>query len=190
MLETVFIALLYSKYKKCDIKPLFRQKEIYYVLVVELIYILIQATIFAGNYTFIRYAGILKSIYICSYLGLIFRYQLYKEAIIGSAFMLAGGMCNDLAIAANGGVMPVFASLSYKLGYGSPEAFEIAQQVANDFHVMGNKETKLKLLTDIVDIGYSVLSIGDILIRVFVVLIIYGALKKINQPHNLAEISR
>ena len=181
MPETILFALIYSKYRRYNIKPLFQRKEIYYVLAIEVIYICLQITLFAGNYNAIKYAGTLKSIYLCTYLGLILKHQLYKEAIIGSGFILLGGMCNNLAMAANGGKMPVFPSLSYLTSYAKPEAFAIAHQVANDFHILGDENTKLKILTDVVDIGYSILSVGDLLIRVFVVLIIYGAIKKTNQ---------
>lgn len=181
MPETILFALIYSKYKKYNIKPLFQSKEIYYVLAIELVYICLQMTLFTGNYSAIKYAAMLKNIYLCTYLGLILKHQLYKEAIIGSGFMFLGGMCNNLAIAANGGKMPVFPSLSYLTSYAKPEAFTIAQQVANDFHILGDETAKLKVLTDVIDIGYSILSIGDVLIRIFVVLIIYGAIKKMNQ---------
>lgn len=180
MPETILFALIYSKYKKYDIKCLFEHKEIYYVLAIEIVYIIMQATIFAGNYTAVKYAAILKTVYLCSYLGLVFKHQLYKEALIGSGFMLLGGWCNDLAMAANGGKMPVYPSLSYLTNYAKPDSFEVASRVANDFHVIGDVDTKLKILTDIFDIGYSILSIGDVLIRIFVVLILYGAIKKIN----------
>lgn len=180
MLETLILTLIYSKYKKNNVKYLFQQKEIYYVLAIELVYVCIQAAIFADAYTFIKYASLLKSIYLCSYLGLVFKHELYKEAILGSGFVLLGGLCNDLAIRANGGTMPVFPSLSYLTGYASPEGFEMAQKLVNDYHVLGNEETKLKFLTDIFDIGYSVLSMGDVFIRVFVVLIIFSAVKKLN----------
>lgn len=181
MPETILFVLIYSKYKRYNLRPLFQRKEIYYVLAIEVIYICLQVTLFAGNFSAIKYASILKSIYLCAYLGLILKHQLYKEAIMGSGFILLGGMCNNLAMAANGGKMPVFPNLSYLTNYAKPEAFIIANQVANDFHVLGDENTKLKVLTDVVDIGYSILSIGDLFIRVFVVLIIYGAIKKTNQ---------
>lgn len=181
MPETILVALIYSKCKKYEIKPLFQRKEIYYVLAIELIYLAMQITLFRGNYYVIQYASILKTVYLCSYLGLILKYALYKEALIGSGCMMLGGLCNNLAITVNGGVMPVFPTLSYLTGYATPEGFKLANEVANDFHILGNSETKLKLLTDTVDIGYSILSIGDILIRVFIVLIIYGAIKQLNR---------
>lgn len=180
MPETILIALLYAKSKKYLVKPLFKTKEIYYVLGIEFIYILLQITLFVGDYTFLKYVGILKSIYLCSYLGLIFRHELYKQAIIGAGCIILGGMSNDLAMAANGGKMPIFPTLSYITGYIKPESLEVAGKVANDFHILGNSETNMKILTDFLDVGYSILSVGDVLIRVFVFLIIYSAIKKIN----------
>lgn len=180
MPETIILTFIYSKYKKYKLKPLFKVKEIYYILAVEVIYSVLQMILFVGDYRVIQYASILKSIYLCTYLGLILKYQLYREAIMGSGLMLLGGMCNQLAMAANGGRMPVFPTLSYLTNYAKPEAFITAHQVANDFHVLGDETTHLKILTDIIDIGYSILSVGDVLIRGFVVLILYGAIKKAN----------
>ena len=183
MPETVLLALLISKCKKYSIKPLFQKKEIYYVLAIELVYMCLQILLFSGNYEVIKYASMLKSVYLCTYLGLILKHELYKEALIGSGCMLVGGLCNQLAIGANGGKMPVFPSLSYLTGYARPGSFEAAYKVANDFHILGTDTTHLELLTDIFDIGYSILSIGDILIRIFVVLVIVGAVKKLNYVH-------
>lgn len=36
MLETVILVLIYSKYKKYKISPIFKQKEMYYILGIEL----------------------------------------------------------------------------------------------------------------------------------------------------------
>ena len=180
MPETLLLTFIYCKYKKYSLKPLFQVKEMYYILALEIMYIYLQSTLFRGNYRVIQYADILKNIYLCSYLGLIWKYQLYKEAMIGSGCMILGGMCNRLAMSVNGGKMPVFPTLSYITGYAEPEAFKVAYQVAQDFHVLGDESTKLKILTDIVDVGYSILSIGDLLIRVFVIVVIYGAVKRIH----------
>ena len=73
--------------------------------------------------------------------------------------------------------MPVFPSLSYITGYAKPEGFGLV----NDLHILGNSQTNLKILTDYIDLGYSILSIGDILIRIFVFLIIYKSIVKSNK---------
>ncbi|GAA0727765.1 hypothetical protein GCM10008905_25750 [Clostridium malenominatum] len=73
--------------------------------------------------------------------------------------------------------MPVFPTLSYLTGYATPDAFS----KVDDIHVLGNSSTKLKFLTDIIDVGYSILSIGDIFIRVFVFIIIFNTIKHMNR---------
>ena len=80
-------------------------------------------------------------------------------------------------MAANGGQMPAFPSLTYFTGYLKADTFSKIQ----DIHMLGDSSVKLKYLSDIIDIGYTILSIGDILIRVFVVIIIYVTVKKTNE---------
>lgn len=176
MLETIIISLIFCKIKKFKIKPLFKSWAIYPVLFMELIYLVVQANIFMENYTLIKYVGVLKTLYLCSYLPLIFVYKQYISAIIGSGFVILGGFLNDIAIAVNNGYMPVFPSLSYITGYAKIDAFD----KVNDIHILGDASTKLKFLTDIFDIGYSVLSLGDIFIRGFVFIIIYNVVKHLN----------
>ncbi|WP_300382280.1 DUF5317 family protein [Clostridium sp.] len=176
MLETIIIALIICKIKGYKIKGLFRTWAIYPILILELVYLFFQINIFMENYFMIQYVGILKTIYLCSYLPLIFVYNKYIQAIIGSIFIMVGGFLNDIAIKANNGFMPVFPTLSYLTGYGKIDSFD----KVNDIHILGNSSTNLKFLTDIFDIGYSVLSIGDIFIRGYVFIIIYSVVKEIN----------
>lgn len=176
MLETILIAFLFAKIKKYEIKPLFKSWEIYPIIICEVIYIIGQVLIFSGNYDIIQFMQRLKPFYLCTYLLLIYKYDLYIYSIIGVGFMALGGILNDIAIKANGGFMPVYPTLSYLTGYVKPEAFILV----NDIHVLGSSQTKLKFLTDYIDLGYSILSIGDVLIRVFVFIIVYNSIKKIS----------
>ena len=180
MIETILISLIFCKIKKLKIKPLFKSWTIYPIIIMELIYMFIQINVFMDNYFFIKYVNILKICYLCSYLPMIFIYNQYILAIIGSVFVFIGGILNDIAIKANNGYMPVFPSLSYITGYANIEAFD----KVNDIHILGNSSTKLKFLTDIFDIGYSVLSLGDIFIRGFVFIIIYNVVKSLNQTND------
>ena len=50
-------------------------------------------------------------------------YREYISAIIGSIFVIVGGILNDIAISANNGYMPVFPSLSYLTGYAKIDSF-------------------------------------------------------------------
>jgi len=181
MIETILIALLICKIKGYKISPLFKSYTIYPVIFFEIIYLFVQANIFLENYEVIKYVGLLKSLYLCSYLPMIFKYNLYIKSIIGSVFVILGGKLNDIAIKANDGFMPVFPKLSYITGYATVESFNKVE----DIHILGSEITKLKYLTDIFDIGYSILSIGDIFIRLFVFIIIYGSIKTLQSNEEI-----
>lgn len=177
MIETIIIALIFSKIKGYNIKPFLKSFTIVPVVIMEGISLYTQINIFMGNYSGIQYAGIIKTLSICSYLFIVFKYGLYINSIIGSSLVFIGGLLNDIAIKANGGFMPVFPTLSYITGYATVESFNIV----DDIHILGNASTKLVWLTDIIDLGYSVLSIGDVFIRGFLFIIIYSAVKKVNK---------
>jgi hypothetical protein len=177
MIETILLSIAAAKLRGYRIKLLFMSWEIYPVLAFELMYIILEFTIFKGNYNFIKYTSIFKTLYIAVFLILVIRYNQYVSALIGSVFIIAGSLLNNLAISSNNGKMPVFPTLSYLTGYIKPGVFS----KVNDIHALGNSLTKYKLLTDIVDVGYSIMSIGDIFIRVFAFIIIFNTIKYINK---------
>lgn len=176
MIETIILALIVSKIKGYNIKPLFKSWTFYPVIIMELLYWIGQVLIWNGHYKVVSILAFFKTAYLCSYLFLILKYEVYSSAIIGSIFILIGGMFNDIAIKANGGFMPVFPTISTLIGLFSPGEINIS----NDIHILGNYDTQLKILTDFIDLGYSVLSIGDVFIRVFVFLVVYNSIKKVN----------
>lgn len=176
MIETIIIAMLVAKIRGYKLKPIFLSWEVYPILAFAGLYMFLNMEVFLGNYNFIKYAGILETIYICTFLILIYRYKQYVSAIIGSIAIIIGTLLNKVAIYANGGKMPVFPTLSYITGYVRPDVFTKVK----DIHVMGSEATKLIFLTDIVDLGYSILSIGDIFIRFFAFIIIYSCIKSAN----------
>lgn len=173
MIETIFIAMLVAKIRGYKLKPLFMSWEIYPVFVFVIIYFSLNMTVFFGNYNFIKFSRILEPIYICTFLILIIKYKQYISAIIGSASIIIGTILNKIAISANGGKMPVFPSLSYITGYVKADTFVKVE----DIHILGSEASKLKFLTDIIDLGYSILSIGDVFIRFFVFIIVYSCVK-------------
>lgn len=176
MPETILLALLFAKIKGYKIKPLFKSWAIYPLIILEIIHSVGQVTIFMGNYELIELMRWSKTIYLSIYLLLVFKYEIFTSAIIGAGFIFLGGILNDIAIKANDGFMPVYPTLSYLTGYIKPGTFDLV----NDIHILGNSQTKLKILTDFIDLGYAILSIGDVFIRVFVFLIIYNSIKKIH----------
>lgn len=177
MIEVILITFLIAKIKGYKLKPLFKSWPIYPILAYELIYIFLQATIFLGNYSFVKYASIIKSFYLYLFLIPIIKYKKYYSAIIGCVFIFIGSNLNNIAIKANNGKMPVFPTLSYWTGYVKEDSFTRI----NDIHILGGSGTKFKFLTDVVDIGYSILSIGDIFIRLFVFIVIFNVIKEVNK---------
>lgn len=184
MPETIVFACLLAKVKGYKIKPLFKSWTIYPVLIFEIFFLFEQAIFYFGNYNYIEFTKSLNPIYICTYLILVFKYNLYKETLIGTSCMIFGGILNDIVIKANNGFMPVYPSLSYITGYVTPQTFSIV----NDIHMLGDSESKLKFLTDFIDIGYSILSIGDIFIRGFVFIIIFYSIKNINSKRSKENV--
>ncbi|MDF2615016.1 MAG: hypothetical protein K0S71_2802 [Clostridia bacterium] len=182
MIETLLIAVVAAKIKKYSIKPLLKSWTIYPILAIELMYLVIQISIFFGYYGLIKYTNVLETIYLASFLFVIMKYRQYISAIIGSACVVFGTLLNHIAIAANNGKMPVFPSLSYLTGYVTPDAFTKVE----DIHILGDAYVKLKLLTDIFDLGYTILSIGDIFIRAFVFIIIFNVIKVLHQENTMA----
>ncbi|WP_251861156.1 DUF5317 family protein [Clostridium sp. Marseille-Q2269] len=180
MLETIILALMIAKLKGYKIKSIFKSWHIYPALSIELIYVVVQINIFLQNYSLIQYIKILEPIYIFSYIFIIIKHEQYREAIIGSLFILIGSVLNKIAIVANNGKMAVFPTISYLTGYAKPDAF----LKVNDIHILGAPYTKFKFLTDIIDTGYSVMSIGDIFIRFFVFITIFNTIKHLNSIKN------
>lgn len=177
MIEPILLAFFISKLKGYKVRPIFKSWTIYPLLAFVLIYLILEVMLFQGNYTFIKYAGTFHYLYLLSFLVLIVKYKLNVSAIIGSIFILIGSALNNIVIAANNSKMPVFPTLSYLTGYAKPDSFI----KVNDIHILGSGITKLKFLTDIIDVGYSVMSIGDVCIRVFAFIIIFNAIKVINR---------
>jgi hypothetical protein len=177
MIETILLAMLICKIKGYKLKPLFKSWAFYPTMIFTIFYVFLQITIFCGDYRFIKHSSLLEKVYIFTFLVLIFTYRLYGSAIIGSISIFIGTALNKLAIASNGGKMPVFPTLSYVTGYAKLESFT----KVNDIHILGGEASKLKLLTDYIDFGYSILSIGDIFIRFFTFIIIFNSIKHINK---------
>jgi len=103
-------------------------------------------------------------------------YKLYKPGIIGSILICCGTILNRFVMNQNGGKMPVYASISKLTGYYDPSAI----QNVDNIHIIGSETTKYKFLTDIFDTGFSILSLGDILIHSFITIVIYYVIKEVN----------
>lgn len=177
MLVFVIIAVVIAKINGHDPFVLKRAYPLLAFAAVEMVYITFQIFVSLGYYSILNYSRQLQIAYLLSYLPVIIIYGLYKSAFIGSAAVITGSLLNNLAISVNGGKMPVFATLSKITGYYD----ETAMLLHDSLHIAGNSETKLKILCDFIDIGFSVMSIGDIMIHSIAFIVIYSTITHLNK---------
>lgn len=176
MVLTIFGALLLAKWKHLRISKLFTSWVFYPVLFLEGVLLFFQINAFAGNYSYVQYAPLFHQIYTLSYLIPILTLKLWRPALIGSLSIVTGTLLNNFVIAQNGGKMPVFPTLSYLTGYVRTDTFSRVQ----DIHILGNSSTAWNFLSDWIDVGYSILSPGDVFIHFFSFLILYETIKVLN----------
>jgi len=116
-------------------------------------------------------------------LDILFRYEKYKEYIIACCILLCGFTLNKIVMYFNNNLMPIFPDISYSTGYTQYDMI-MNMSKFSDFHVLGDHTTNLIFLSDIFDMGGSIWSVGDILVRVFAFLIVYFSVKEISKIHN------
>ena len=177
MLPYILSAFILAKIKGYKIKPIFKAYSLYPYAIVELLYVLLQLSIFMHNYSFVQYTKIIGSVYLYTLIIPIMFYRLYKPGICGSVLIMIGTFLNKFVISQNGGKMPVYASLSKITGYYDQSEI----QTVDSIHIIGNESTNFKFLTDYIDIGTCILSIGDVLIHSFIFIVIYYTIKEINK---------
>lgn len=170
----ILLAILYAKLKGYRIKPMIRDYSLYPLFIAEMIYMFLQISVFTGNHSYIQYAGVFKTLYLYTLVVPIVVHKLYKTGIYGSIILTIGSLMNKFVMSQNGGKMPVYATLSKLTGYFDESAIGTADQV----HIIGNEATKYKILTDYIDVGYSILSIGDVLIHAFIFMVVYNVIKE------------
>lgn len=177
MLLTILLTILYARLRKLHIKPIFKAFDLYPIFVFELFNIYLQINIFLHNYSYIQWAETIKSAYLFLFIIPIIYRKIFKAGIIGSVSILIGTVLNKIVIAANGGKMPIYPTLSKLTGYFDPIMFKTNPGI----HILGDETAKLKILTDYIDIGYSVLSIGDLFIHAFAAIVIYYTIKSFQE---------
>lgn len=181
MIVYTLFAFIWSKIKGYKIMPVFKAYSLYPCVIVEFLYLFLQFNIIIHNYSFVKYTPYIKNVYLFVLIIPMLVYKLYKPGLLGSALIIIGTLLNKFVMMQNSGKMPVYASLSKITGYYS----ESAIQSVDNIHVIGTDLTKFKFLTDYIDIGWSILSIGDLLIHSFTFIIIYYTIKEINKRQNI-----
>ena len=178
MLLFMAAACVAAKIKGFRLRLLFCDTAIYPLLAVECVYWVFQGMIFRGNYSLISYSRWLQAAYLLSLLFPILRHRLYGQAVAGCAMALGGTALNRLAMAQNGGQMPVYPTLSRLTGYFTEESLSASGDAA---HCLMHEGTRLKFLCDYIDVGVSIMSPGDILIHGFVAVVLYAAIAALNR---------
>jgi len=200
MVETLIFSILclktklYLKLGKFQIhkesylvKPILKQWSIYPVILMSLIYCIFQYMILNHDYSFIPYQKIFKDALIMSYIilgvDILFRNKIYKPFIFACYSLLSGCGLNAIVMHFNNKKMPIFPTFTYSTGYTQYDMI-INSSKYGDFHVLGDHTTKLIFLADVFDVcGFSIWSIGDILVRVFAFMMVYYSVKEVNKIH-------
>lgn len=177
-------------YKQYNMKKIFNHWSIYLPLLFLIFYIFLEYCMFIRFYYFLPYQHIIKTTTLLSYIPLIVIYRLFENnnpkyinnslislltSPMGKAgiCLWVGSTLNKVAMNFNNNLMPTFPSLSYWTKYIDDSGF------IDGIHVLGTTHSAAIPLCNIFDcFGYGVLSIGDILIRFYVFLILYYSIKR------------
>ena len=157
---------------------LLREPAMIPIGIIEIIFWLLQICIWRQDYRFIGLAGYLQTASILALLWPILKYRLYPQAIVGSVMVVVGSTLNKIVMYANDGMMPVVPSFSDFTKYYQDGALEAAHDMR---HVIMSDSTKLNFLADYIDVGFSVISIGDVLVHLFTTIVICSVIAKLNQ---------
>ncbi|BAL81532.1 DUF5317 family protein [Caldisericum exile] len=142
---------------------------------------IIQLGIFSSDFAFSEYEYLTPYFYIASLVFLL-AFVLLNLNYHGMKIILVGFLLNFLAIITNGGYMPQYID---KLTIaGEFEKIELLKQYGHFYNgILGNSQTRLRPLTDIIAIGKpailsGVYSIGDLIIIVGLIIFIFEFTKK------------
>jgi len=180
-------------YKQYDMRLIFKNWSIVMPLLMLLFYIVFEILVLNQCYILLPYCKLIKSITLFSYFGLVYEYDLcnsiyqkYRDkgliSFITSPFILSilclyiGYLTNYIAIQANFGHMPLFNDLSFWSDYTDIHNF-----TEDSFYILGDHNSKYIPFCDIIDLGYTTLSIGDVCVRLFPFIILLFSIKKSNE---------
>jgi len=185
MVLFILLAIIAARLRGNHVTVLLREPSLIPIWILEVIFWILQACIWMEDYRFIGYATYLQTASVLCLLWPIFRFRLYPQAIAGAIMTCIGSVSNQVVMAANGGKMPVVPSFSGFTRYYREGALEVSQDVR---HIMMSDSTKLNFLADYIDVGFSVISIGDVFIHLFTTIIIYMVIVSLNKKEKGSSI--
>lgn len=179
MLEALVGAAIVAKLRKYRLRCCFRFRFTYILVGALLLLMGLQVLILSGFYGIVGWmqAGrlVLLPVFLAS--AFLARNELSAKhlAAVLSSCVLGAGL-NQWVMAANGGNMPVHQSLSRLLGMDSFHAMGIKQN-----YLVAGDDTKLRFLGDILDVGYEIYSLGDLLMVGAASILLYCYIKRCNR---------
>ena len=177
-------------YQQYSIRQIFKHWSLYPSIISVIFYLYLEYTMFIGDHYFLQYSYIIKTTILLSYLPLIYTYKLYYNTkykddnmlkyltspmFISAICLLIGSGLNKLAINSNYGYMPTYPSITFWTGYIKPDGF------IDGVHTLGNAYSNMVLLCNTWDLGFTVLSLGDVIVRIFPFIILYHSIKRSNK---------
>lgn len=177
----ILFAVLFAKFKGYKTSYLFKTWTIYPIIVAEIIQIFFQITTIFGMYGFMKYVSAFKVIHLMLFLIPFLVFKLYKAGLIGSVSIVIGSLMNKFVIYQNGGKMPVYPTLSLLTGNVRPDSFERIESI----YILGTESSRWKIFSDFIDLGYAILSIGDLFVHFFAFIIIFYTIKALNEKYEI-----
>lgn len=177
MILFILLAILIAAAKGYRVTVLFREISLLPMLIEEIIFWYFQVCAWCGDYRYVPYAIYLQTCNILVLVWPILKFKLYPQAICGSVSTAFGSILNRIVMNANGGAMPIRPIFSRTTLYYKDGAIEAANDVR---HILMSPETKFNFLADYIDVGFSIMSLGDLFIHGFTTLVVYNVIKKLN----------
>lgn len=176
MLIFILVPLALAYAKGYRIRPLLRVVDLYPFFLVCAVHGFFVVNAWLGNHAFVKFATLLQHCMTLTLLLPVVRRRIVTPTLIGAGCTVVGTLMNKLVIAANGGKMPVYPTLSKWIGYYKEGQLDGS---IDELHVLLDGASRLPFLADYVDLGLCILSPGDVLIHAFASIVIYFTAKAV-----------
>ena len=176
MLIFILIPLALALARGYRIAPLFRVADMYPFFLMCAVHGFFVINAWLGNHAFVKFAEPMQYCMTLTLLLPVVRRRIITPTLIGAGGTIVGTVMNKIVIAANGGKMPVYPTLSKWIGYYKEGQLDGS---IDDLHVLLDGTSKLPFLADYIDLGLCILSPGDVLIHAFASIVLYFTVKAV-----------
>lgn len=169
MIESILLAFIIALLSQQNIIPTLTQIMMIPVYISTLLYIvMIVLELFKLPNPLKKCIWLMLVLISITTVYFIIKYSLYRGLIIGLSLFFIGLWFNQIVVKANDNKMPVF-----------PKFIKINDMDNSETHQLGNKDIKLKFLSDIFDFKYNIFSIGDFCIFSVYGIVMYGVISRL-----------